>query len=87
MNVVKKIYTDGRTEEVSETMSLEQLQSFIGGYIEQVASNVPHRALIVNEEGFYKHLTPNPNATDLVAPGTSLIDGTIRGNALLVKAR
>jgi hypothetical protein len=68
-------------------MSLEALQEFVGGYIEQVASSIPHRALIVNDEGFYEHLTPNPNATALVAPGTSMIDGTIRGNALLVKAR
>jgi len=86
MNVVRKLYTDGRIEEVNEKMSLEQLQGFVGGYIEQVASLIPHRALIVNEEGFYEHLTPNPNATALVMPGTSLIDGTIRGNALLVKS-
>jgi hypothetical protein len=86
MNVVKKIYADGRIEEGNWKMSLEELQQFVGGYIERVRCSTKNRALIVNEEGFYEHLAPNPNATALVAPGTALIDGTIRGNALLVKA-
>ena len=86
MNVVKKLYTDGRIEEVNEKMTLEELQKFVGGFIEQVRSSVPHRALIVNEEGFFENLPNNKAATDLAAPGTSIIGGFIRGNALLVKA-
>jgi hypothetical protein len=81
----KKLYTNGTAEEGEWRMTLEQMQKFVGGYIEQVASNIPHRALIVNEEGFLDNLPQNPQATALVAPGTSVI-GHIRGNALLIKA-
>lgn len=86
MNVIKKLYTDGRTEDGEWKMSLEEMQKFVGGYIEQVASRLPHRALIVNEEGFYENLPHNAQATSLVAAGTSMVGGYIRGNALLVKA-
>jgi len=84
MTVIRKIYTDGKSEEGEWKMSLEQMQKFVGGYIEQVRSNIPHRALIVNEEGFLDNLPQNPQATALVAAGMSVIDH-IRGNALLVK--
>lgn len=86
MNVVKKLYADGRSEEVSEKMSLEQMQEFVGGYIEMVASSVSHRSLIVNEEGFLDNLPQNIKATALVAQHTAMVDGHIRGNALLVKS-
>lgn len=86
MNVVKKLFTDGRSEDVAEKMSLTQMHAFVGGYIEMVKSNIPRRALVVNENGFNDNLPQNPNATTLVYPGTSLIDGYIRGNALLVKS-
>jgi uncharacterized protein DUF3846 len=85
MNVVKKIYTDGRVEDVDQKMDLAQLQKFVGGYIEMVPSNVPHRALVVNEEGLLKELPHNVKATEYVKPGTLVLD-FIRGNALLVKA-
>lgn len=85
MNVVKKIYTDGRVEEVDQKMNLQQLQSFVGGYIEMVPSKLSHRSLIVNEEGLLKELPHNEKATELVRPGTLVLDW-IRGNALLVKS-
>ena len=85
MNVVKKIYTDGRVEEVSEKMGLDELQKFVGGYIEMVPTTIPHRALVVNEEGELNGLPPNPEATKLVHPQTLMGPDGIKGNALLVK--
>lgn len=85
MKVTKKIYTDGREEDIEEKWSLVQLQEFVGGYIEMVPSNVPHRALIVNEEGLLKELPHNVKASSYVRSGTLVLD-FIRGNALLVKA-
>lgn len=84
MNVVKKLYADGRSEDGMWKMSLEELQKFVGGYIELVRSSVPRRALIVNEEGVYENLPINSAATALVAPGTAMVLG-VRGDALLVK--
>lgn len=85
-NVVKKFYTDGRTEEGEWKMSLKDMQEFVGGYIEQVKSNQPHRALIVNEEGLLDNLPTNSPASVFVAPSTAVVGGLIRGNALLIKA-
>lgn len=86
-HVVRKLYADGRIENVEEDMSLQQLQAFVGGYIEFVATVIPHRALIVNEEGAV--MTPplpiNSAATDLVRPGVLMLHG-IHGDALLVKS-
>lgn len=84
-NVVRKIYSDGRVEEVLQKMDLAQMQAFVGGYIEMVPTKIPHRSLIVNEEGLLKELPHNPKATELVRPGTLVLD-MIRGNALLVKS-
>lgn len=84
-NVTHKFYTDGHTEEGSWKMTLTELQQFVGGYIEQVPSNQPHRALIVNEEGLLDNLPTNSPASIFVAPGTLVIGGLIRGNALLIK--
>lgn len=85
MNVVKKYYADGRIENCSEKMNLAQLQAFVGGYIEMVPSILPHRSLVVNEEGLIRELPHNVNASALVNPSTMVLD-FIRGNALLVKS-
>jgi len=45
MNVVKKLYTDGRVEEVKERMTLEQMQKFVGGFILNNAARLPRTAL------------------------------------------
>lgn len=84
-NVVKKIYTNGHVEDVDEKMTLTQLQKFVGGYIEMVPSNTPHRSLIVNEDGLGLELPHNIAATGYVRAGTLVLD-FIRGNALLVKS-
>lgn len=83
-NVVRKIYVDGTVEDVQEKMTLDELQEFVGGYIEFVPTTIPHRALVINEEGLLNNLPDNWLATELVPP-TTLCIGAIRGNALLVK--
>lgn len=84
MKVVKKLWADGRAEDCNEKMTLEQMQEFVGGYIEFVASAMSRRhLLVVNEEGLFKPLPVNENATALVAAG--VWHAGIRGNALLVK--
>jgi Domain of unknown function (DUF3846) len=85
MNVVQKLPLEGPVEDVSEEMTLEQMQQFVGGDIELVRTRLAHRALVVNENGVAEELAVNPNATRLVAEGVSMLGG-IRGSALLVKA-
>jgi Domain of unknown function (DUF3846) len=85
MNVVQKLPLDGPVEAVSEKMTLEQMQQFVGGDIELVRTRLAHRALIVNENGVAEELAVNHDATRLVAEGVNMLGG-IRGSALLVKA-
>ena len=82
--VVKKFFTDGRIEDVNAELSLEEMQEFVGGYIEAVATGVAGVVLIVNEDGIRLDLPPNSNATTQVKRGV-WVAGAIRGNALLVK--
>lgn len=82
--VVMKIYADGTTDETECEMTLHQMQQFVGGYIEMVPSSIPHRALIVNEDGLGLELPHNVKATEYLA-STVLVLDLIRGNDLLVK--
>lgn len=84
--VVRKLWADGRTEEVEQEMTLQEMQAFVGGSIEMVGSNLPHRALIVDDEGTLKRKPFNAAATILVRQGVMMLGG-IRGDALLVKPR
>lgn len=84
MNVVMKIYVDGRLEPVNQKWTLAQMQAFVGGYIERVRCTVAHRALLCDEEGLLKDKPVNAFATKLVQPGT-LMDQGLRGDCLLVK--
>lgn len=84
MNVVSKLYADGRVEPVNKKWTLARMQAFVGGYIERVACTVAHRALICDEEGVLKEKSVNVEATKLVRPGT-LMDQGLRGDCLLVK--
>ncbi|HNC58656.1 MAG TPA: DUF3846 domain-containing protein [Leptospiraceae bacterium] len=86
MPVIKKIYADGTEEDCREKMSLEEMQEFVGGYIEEVATNINARHfLVVNEDGNMLNLPANPNATRLVKAGTLMVLEGIKGNALLIK--
>lgn len=84
-NVVKKIYADGNIEERADKWTLQQMQKFVGGLIEFCPTTIPHRSLVVNEEGMLLNLPINEEATKLTSPHTWIIDG-LRGNALLVKS-
>jgi hypothetical protein len=84
MKVVEKLYTDGRRETGNWKMDLQEMQEFVGGYIEMVPTRNPRRALVVNEDGLMLDLPNNVAATALVRPGTMVL-GLIRGNALVVK--
>ena len=65
----------------SKEFSLEELQGFVGGYIEIVRTK-DGKAMIINEEGKLKGLEANPAATKLV----ELFAGDyIAGPALVVE--
>ena len=85
--VVKKVYADGRVEDELElAMTLEEMQAFVGGYIEMVPAAERNRALIVNEEGALRGLPFNETATPLAKEGVRMLGGKLRGNVLVVKA-
>jgi len=83
--VVRKFYTDGRVENVKEKMTLEEMQDFVGGYIEEVPTLNKRLSLIINEEGLLNNLPYNYKATELVHPGTYVI-GALQGDVLLVES-
>lgn len=86
MNAVKIIYQSGIVADVNRKMTLQEMQKIVGGAIELVPSNIPHRSLVVNEEGlFVAGLEPNRPATKLVARGV-MMSGPILGNAILIKS-
>ena len=63
------------------TFTLEELQAFVGGYIEFV--HLPHNmVLVANEEGLLMGLPPNLEATK-IAQGYTMIAGHIVGDCLL----
>lgn len=86
-NVVQKIYSSGQVEEGEWEMTTEEMQEFVGGWIEMVPSHTARRSLIINEEGMIHSLPPNPEATKLTSPLVLVSPGGIRGNALLIKSR
>lgn len=64
--MAKLFTTDGLTKEVypanGKSFSLEEMQSYVGGYIEMVF--IDGKTWVVNEEGKLNHLAPNVNATN-----------------------
>ena len=62
--------TDGRVETVyphdGRKFTLEELQSFVGGYIEKVPGTQRRGNPIAycNEDGLFEHLPPNFNASE-----------------------
>lgn len=85
MKAIKKFYSDGRVEEGRWEMSLEQMQEFVGGYIEMRKSTIPGFQLIMNEEGFLRRLQPNLTAHALLHSAYAV--EVVRGNVLLVEAK
>jgi len=82
--VVQKIYADGLSEQCYEEWTLQQMQEFVGGYLEAVATIYPEHIMLINEDGIRLELPHNPLATEIAAPGTRMLGG-IRGNALLIE--
>lgn len=85
--VVRKYPVGAEPIDCDEKMTLKQMQEFVGGWIEIVASKIAHRSLVVNEEGTIHGLPPNPAATEIVREGTMMKGGYLRGNCLLIKSR
>lgn len=87
MKVAKLLHQDETIDEVdpAEDWDLKRMQEFVDGSIEIVRSRLPHRSLVVNEDGLYrKDLEVNEQATKLVHQ--SVLCYSVRGNALLVKS-
>ncbi len=75
--------TDGTTESIKpkgKYFSLEELQDFVGGYIELVHT-CDGKNMYVNEEGKMYDLPPNLKATDIANIGNDYICG----NAIVVE--
>lgn len=67
-NALKIIRPDGKEEEINRKLSLEEMQAIVGGYIEIIKANIPHRSLVVNEEGLLLDLPRNETAYKLLHP-------------------
>jgi Domain of unknown function (DUF3846) len=83
------IPVEGPVEEVTLDGTLEQLQGFVGGYIEAVGlpgfiTDSDNATAYVNEEGKLEGLAANMRATDFMVPGVGLMWGDyISGNMLV----
>jgi Domain of unknown function (DUF3846) len=78
----KWIKTDGTMTEVEPKngtdFQLDELQKFVGGYIEVVYPPSQHGAvMIVNEEGKLRHLPINKLATASYYPNQDVIVGDV----------
>lgn len=80
------IRTDGNITEVSsrgDTFSLDELQKFVGGYIQLVSTRKPARDLYCNEEGLIHDLPLNRTAQQFVDPMWNTA-GCLRGNVAVM---
>jgi hypothetical protein len=81
---IRKIFATGQVEEGQWEMNLEQMQKFVGGYIEYCPCTIPGHSLVVNENGLHDQLLHNPAATLLVRE--DVLHFGIKGDVLLVKS-
>lgn len=77
---------DGTTQEIKPTkgkmFTLEELQTFVGGYIEAV--HLGKKIMMVNEEGKLQHLPPNKQATNIANQCSAIWEGDyIVGNVVI----
>jgi hypothetical protein len=84
-NVVAKFLPGHPAQYGNWKMSLIEMQTFVGGYIEYVQSNQARRALVVNEDALLRNLPINPSATIFMRSGVWAVDGQLRGPVLMVK--
>ena len=83
--------TDGIGTEVEPKngtdFQLEELQKFVGGYIEIIQLN-DGRIMVVNEEGKLQSLEMNDEATEIATEHHALFDGDwICGDVLICNER
>lgn len=83
------IKTNGTTQEVSpksgQCFTLEELQGFVGGYIEIVPIRTSdNRLMVVNEEGLLSDLPSNRKATHELLRACPTQYNPIVGDVLLV---
>lgn len=82
--MAKLIKTDGSVTDVKpadgRAFTLEELQKFVGGYIEII--NVGERAMVMDEEGKLKRKAVNECATERMS-GYICADDEIVGDVLL----
>ena len=83
ITVLAKLPTTGEADLSSCTMTLEECQAYVGGYIEILRTRTPGELLVINEEGALDELPYNAQATKIVHPDYYVLDG-IRGKALLI---
>lgn len=88
MRVQTLYYADGRIEPGNDAdWPIEKLQKFVGGYIEVIRIGEQNRALVVNEEGYIHCLPRNIAATKLIRVPVMMGNGSVCGNAALVKVK
>lgn len=91
-NALKVIRPDGTEEEINRKLSLDEMQEIVGGLIEIVPANIPHRSLVVNENGIYAGLPRNEHAYALLHPSFDWSkepgheEFCLLGNAILIKS-
>ncbi len=83
--VVAKIYADGRIVPCDEQMNLEEMQKFVGGYIEAVPARTLNCSLVVDEESLLKSKPLNKPATEMMHH--KYVGQQLRGDALLIKGK
>lgn len=87
--MAKLIKTTGEITDISpangKTFKLEELQKYIGGYIELVYGNKENLILVIDEDGKSKGLETNHYVTELYR-GIISEDDFIVGNVVLCAA-
>lgn len=71
--------------EYNDPIKLEEMQEAVGGYIEAIFIS-GGKVMLVNEDGKWKDLEPNLNATAYLKASMSVID-VIVGDALLLEQK
>lgn len=78
--MIEVLHVDGRREVVREAMSLHDMQSIVGGYIEVVTlPNKKH--IVVNEEGLLLGLPTNLAASNIAGRplvGTAILTDELK---------
>ena len=86
MDMARIYYSDGSEKQVFPAngmdFKLNELQSFVDGYIEVVMLDKTSEIMVVNEEGKLKGLPINRNATEYLLRN-SQIDDIIVGDVLV----